>query len=122
VPGTGTAVSLVATGTDGREWWFDVTGGFTTVKSGLARADVLWRALGRAAVLRGAGEAPLVLLTSHLPPPATPPDAALRALGPNVVFDVVTMGSPADRARLAAYAGGGEDRPRPGFWGPGDLG
>jgi hypothetical protein len=117
LPSLGTAVSLVARAADGQEWWFDVTGGFTTVRGGLARADVLWRALGRAHVLRTApGAARLVLLTSHLPGDGTPLDAALRAVGPTGVFDVVAMGSPAGRQRLAGYAAGGHERPLPGFW------
>ncbi len=121
IPAAGTAVSLIARAADGREWWFDVTGGFTTVRGGLARADILWRALGRAHVLRAAGAAPLVLLTSHLPPVPSPPDAALRAVGPDGIFDVVAMGSPGGRQRLAAYAAGGHDRPLPGFWTAADL-
>ncbi|MEW6474631.1 MAG: site-specific DNA-methyltransferase [Actinomycetota bacterium] len=116
LPGLGTSVSLVARAGDGQEWWFDVTGGFTTVRSGLARADVLWRALGRAHVLRTATDGPLVLLTSHLPGDGTPGDAALRAVGPTGVFDVIAMGSAAGRTRLAAYAAGGQHRPLPGFW------
>jgi DNA modification methylase len=121
LPGLGVAVSLTASAADGRDWWFDVTGGFTTMRGGLARADVLWRALGRAHVLRAAGRAPLVLLTSHLPAPGTPGDAALRAVGPGGIFDVVAMASPAGRARLAAYAAGACDRPLPGFWTAADL-
>jgi site-specific DNA-methyltransferase (adenine-specific) len=120
--GAGTAVTLVAEAADGREWWFDVTGGFTTVRGGLARADVLWRALGRAHVLRTvAPETPLVLLTSHLPADGTPGAAALRAVGPAQVFDVVLMRSAPDRARLAAYAAGEQHRPLPGFWAAKDL-
>jgi len=124
VPGAGTTISLVATAAGGREWWFDVTGGFTTVKGGLARADVLWRALGRAAVLRAHGlrsgaAAPLVLLTSHLPAPGTPLDAALRSAGPDTVFDVAELA--AAPTRLAAYAAGALDRPLPGFWTPSDI-
>jgi site-specific DNA-methyltransferase (adenine-specific) len=121
-PRAGTAVSLAATAADGREWWFDVTGGFTTVKAGLARADVVWRALGRAAVLGATGDPPLVLLTSHLPPPNSPLDSALRAGGPALVLDVIAMGSPDGRRRLAAYAAGGDPRPLPGFWSAADLG
>ena len=121
LPGLGVAVNLVGAAADGREWWFDVTGGFTTVRGGLARADVLWRALGRAHVLRAAGGAPLVLLTSHLPGAGTPGDAALRAVGPGGVFDVVAMGSPGGRERLAAYAAGGHTRPLPGFWTPAEV-
>src|SRR5581483_8063727 len=122
VPAAGTAVSLVAAAADGREWWFDVTGGFTAVKGGLARADVLWRALGRAAALRfSAGATPLVFLTSHVPPGNTALGAALAAVGPAVVFDVIAMGSAPAHARLAAYGAGGRTGPLPGFWAPADL-
>ena len=120
--GLGTSVSLVAQSADGQEWWFDVTGGFTAVRGGLARADVLWRALGRASVFRTATGAPVVLLTSHLPGDGTPGDAALRAVGPGAVFDVVAMASPVGRSRLAAYAAGGHDRPLPGFWAAAEVG
>jgi hypothetical protein len=72
-------------------------------------------------VLRAAGAAPLVLLTSHLPTPGSPGDSALHAVGPAGVFDVVAMASAAGRERLAAYAAGGLDRPLPGFWAPADL-
>jgi DNA modification methylase len=116
LPALGTAVSLVARATDGQEWWFDVTGGFTTVRGGLARADVLWRALGRAHVLRTAADSPIVLLTSHLPGAGTPGDAALRAVGPDGLFDVIVMGDPPGHRRLAAYAAGGHTHPLPGFW------
>jgi modification methylase len=121
LPEAGTAVSLIAQAAHGQEWWFDVTGGFTAVRGGLARADVLWRALGRAHVFRTVTDAPLVLLTSHLPPDGTPGDAALRAVGPTGLFDAVRMGSPAGQARLAAYAAGGHDHALPGFWSPADL-
>ncbi|MCA1846412.1 MAG: hypothetical protein LC792_25100 [Actinobacteria bacterium] len=73
-------------------------------------------------VLRTAGAAPLVFLTSHLPPPSTPLDAALRAVGPAGVFDVVAMGSAHGRKRLADYAAGGHGHPLPGFWTAADLG
>jgi DNA modification methylase len=116
LPSVGTAVDVVAQSADGREWWFDVTGGFTTVRGGLARADVLWRALGRAHVFRTVTATPLVFLTSHLPGNGTPGDAALRSVGPNAVFDVVDMTSSSDCARLAAYAAGGHEQPLPGFW------
>jgi site-specific DNA-methyltransferase (adenine-specific) len=115
-PGLGTAVDLIAKSADGREWWFDVTGGFTAVRGGLARADVLWRALGRAHVFRTVTDTPLVFLTSHLPGDGTPGDAALRSVGPHAIFDIVDMNAAADRARLAAYATGSHEEPLPGFW------
>ena len=116
LPAVGTAVDFIARSADGREWWFDVTGGFTAVRGGLARADVLWRALGRAHVFRTVTDAPLVFLTSHLPGNGTPGDAALRSAGPATIFDIVDMASSSDRARLGAYAEGGHERPLPGFW------
>jgi hypothetical protein len=67
------------------------------------------------------GAPPLVLLTSHLPAPNTPLDAALHAAGPGAVFDVIAMASAADRRRLAAYAAGHHDEPLPGFWAPAEL-
>ena len=121
LPGVGAAVGLIAKAADGQEWWFDVTGGFTTVRGGLARADVLWRALGRASVFRTVTDAPLVLLTSHRPGDSTPGDAALRAVGLRSFFDVVVMGSESDRKRLSAYASGGHHRPLPGFWSSANL-
>ncbi|MGH9117128.1 MAG: hypothetical protein ACRD0A_04405, partial [Acidimicrobiales bacterium] len=124
IPHTGVTVDLVATDASGASWIFDVPGPFTSRRGGLARSDVVWRALGRAGAVagRGRGAAPLVLLSTGLPPPASDGDLALRAAGPAVVFDVVDLLADADRARLAAYGRGGAiSRPRPGFWTTADL-
>jgi DNA modification methylase len=49
-------------------WFFDVSGGFTSTRPGLKRTDTLWKALGKAAVLREIdGKTPLVLLTTDAP-------------------------------------------------------
>jgi hypothetical protein len=48
-----------------------------------------------------------VLLTTERPAPGSDGDSALRAAGRDVVFDVVDLRSPSDRARLATYAAGG---------------
>ena len=115
----GAEVSVVAEDARGEAWYFDVTGSYTVVRGGLARPDVMWRALGRAGVLTGAGARPLVQLTSHLPPRRSAGDRALRAAGPRVVFDAVEITSPEGQARLARYAAGGRrSRPLPGFWPP----
>jgi DNA modification methylase len=114
-------VDVVAEDGAGRPWYFDVCGRFVVPRDGLARADVAWRALGRAHVLAANGIAPLVLLTPALPRPGSEPDAALRAAGPTAVFDAVELLSEEGAARLAAYAGGGAERPLPGFWRPNDL-
>jgi len=85
----GVDVSLRARGPDGVVWLFDVAGAFSVSRPGLKRADVMWRALGKAAVLDAARRhdgrdvGPLVLLTTDLPARSTAGDRALRAaVGP----------------------------------------
>ncbi len=104
-------------------WYVDVTGAFTTTRGGLLRTDSVWKALGRALVLReelerqGLGRPPrLLLLTSHLPKKGSEGDKALRAAGTSSFWDAIEMLSEAGRSRLAVYASGTCDRPLPGFW------
>src|SRR5690606_14063765 len=85
VRGTGVVVPFVATDAAGAAWWFDVPGGVTAHRGGVARPDAVWKALGRATALRS--ERPLVLLTTALPRPGSEGDLALRSAGPDVVFD-----------------------------------
>ena len=106
VRGLPVRVPIVALSSDGRRWYFDVTGAFTTVRAGLARADVAWRAVGRAHAFAGAGCTPLVLLTSHLPKPRTEPHAALQTAMPSVVFDAIELLSDEGQGRLRRYAAG----------------
>jgi DNA modification methylase len=115
VKGAGIAVPFVVADGEGRTWYVDVTGGFTTTRNGLARTDAVWRALGRAHVLAAHGKSPLLLLTSHLPRRGTQGDQALRA-GWSALFDVIDVQSDAATARLAAYGRGGAHAPLPGFW------
>jgi DNA modification methylase len=122
VPGLGMLVDLVARDDEGAEWYFDVTGGFTSNRGGLLRADTLWRCLGRASALKSRGIGPLVLLTSHLPPRRSAGDQALRTVGPTGVHDVMELLNDTDRQRLTEYASGGHHaRPLPGFWTVADL-
>jgi site-specific DNA-methyltransferase (adenine-specific) len=122
VKGTGTGVRVAAEDAAGGVWSFDVSGGFTASRNGLARTDVLWRTLGRAQVLSRAGVAPLVLLTSHLPGRRSEGDQALRACGPGVVFDVVALDDDDAFTRLCTYAKGGQgDAPLPGFWSAAEI-
>ena len=114
--GVGLTISLVARAADGVPWHFDVTGGFTTTRSGLGRADTLWKALGRAHVLAGAGVGPLILLSASLPARPGDADAALRSGGPGIVFDAIDLLDPEGLARLRRYAAGGLAGPLPGFW------
>jgi hypothetical protein len=112
------AVGFVATDQSGAEWWFDVAGSNTTYRGGMVRTDVVWRTIGRAAALRGARDGrPLVLLTTRLPRRPSEGDTAMRAAGPEVIFDAIELGASDDEARLARYAkGGSTEAAQPGFW------
>lgn len=113
----GVTVNIIAEDQKGKTWYFDVTGAFTTTRSGLTRTDALWQALGRAAVVRADGIRPFIFLTSHLPSRPGPVDAALRAGGIDLYFDAVEMLSDEGRERLARYSiGAAEMKPLPGFW------
>ena len=85
---------VVATDNEGNEWWFLVAGGFTAGPSGLRRAEVLWRTLARAAALHEfAPDARIGVLTTAMPVKGTPNDAALRALVPSVISEVIDLSS-----------------------------
>ena len=120
---SGVAVSFVAADAEGAPWLFDVAGPFTSHRDGLVRTEAVWRSLGRAAALRGRSPGtPVVLLTTSLPRRPSEGDTALRAAGPDAVFDVVDLLSHAARTRLRDYAKGGRtDVPDPGFWTAADL-
>ena len=113
--GLGIVLSFVAADRTGADWAFDVSGTFTTNRSGLRRADTLWKSLGKAAVLHesrasddGAGM-PLVLLTTDAPAKGTSGHQALRVLRgeDRPVFDVVELLDPDGHARLRSYAENG---------------
>lgn len=118
---TGVSVGFIARDTTGAEWFFDVGGPATANRGGMKKTDAVWRALGRAVALRGrCPEIPVVVLTTDLP--KGDGEAALRAAGPLVVFDVIDLWSGADRERLAGYAKSGPARlPELGFWRPKDF-
>jgi site-specific DNA-methyltransferase (adenine-specific) len=122
IPGVGIQVGVVACDADGGQWYFDVTGAFSANRSGLSRADTLWKALGRVGVLKACGIRPIVLLSTDLPPRRSSGDKALRSVGPDAIADVMDMIDSTDRDRLAAYATGGRrQRPLPGFWSASEL-
>jgi site-specific DNA-methyltransferase (adenine-specific) len=106
--GSGVEVNFVAHDREGRSWFFDVSGAFTSPRAGLRRTDTLWKALGKAAVLKASGAGPhrLVLLTTDLPPRGGTGDAALRSTRGEVFHDAVEMLSAAGQERLEAYAAG----------------
>ena len=116
VPGTGVSVSYTGNDATGRLWHFDLAGSHGTARPGLVRADLVWKYLGRANVLRHSGVERLVLLTPELPRSGSAGHRSLRASGPDTFFDVIALLENASRERLVAYASGSTNEPRPGFW------
>lgn len=106
----GLVVDFIASDAAGTEWLVLLAGGFTVARSGLRRADVLFRTLGEAAVLTAAGH-PVLVLTTDLPAPRSAPLAALRVARGTTLVDVVEIGAPGGLERLAAYAAGGVGSP-----------
>jgi DNA modification methylase len=114
--GTGVEVALTARDGAGDLWAFDVSGAFSTTRSGLRRTDTLWRALGTATVINQAiPEVPLVLLTTDVPAGKSAGAQALAAAtGPaRPVFDVVRLLDPTGRATLVGYAAGRSEAAAP---------
>ncbi len=91
--GGGVEVNFTARDRNGKLWLFDVAGTFTSYRAGLRRSDILWKALGKAAVLREVGDRPLVLLTTDLPVRGSAGAEALRQLtGPGKpIHSVIEM-------------------------------
>jgi site-specific DNA-methyltransferase (adenine-specific) len=111
----GVEIAYSARDRTGRQWLFDFSGAFTSTSAGLRRADTLWRALGKAAVVHAAWpEVPYVLLTTAAPAAGSAGDRAWRSLGEaapageiGAVYDVIEVGSPDGEARLRRYASHG---------------
>jgi hypothetical protein len=88
----------------GQPWLFEVCGGFTSHRPGLQRADTLWKAIAKAAVLHQVRpDANLVLLTTGEPAPRSEPGKALAAVcGPDrPVHSVVSLLTVTGAQRLA---------------------
>src|SRR5204862_241713 len=97
----GIELSYLADDKRGGTWAFDVSGGFTSTRTGLRRSDTLWKALAKAAVLHeGRDDLRLVLLTTD-----APVRAGAGALHP-------------DPDDLVIATKGGLERPGPGQWTP----
>ena len=102
ISGTGVTVDLVAVDGDGSSRYFLVCGAHTSQRGGLKRTDEVWRALGRAAALRGRHpDIPVVLLATGLPAPRSDGDVALRAASAAFCFDVFDLLSADARTGLA---------------------
>jgi site-specific DNA-methyltransferase (adenine-specific) len=93
-------------------WYFDVSGAFSSTRPGLKRTDTLWKALGKALVLRSVQpNVPLVLITTDVPARGSAGDAALQQVtGPDsAVADVIEMSDAKALLRLQRYAREGHD-------------
>ena len=120
--GTGASFTYLVTAQNGREFYVEVSGGFTTSTSGLERMESVWKILGQAYVLqRLEPERRLLVLTPTLPRPRSKPDKTLRAAGPDGMFDVIELDNDADQKRLIHYATSNEPGPIEGFWTTADL-
>ena len=87
-----------------------VAGTATVARTGLRRADVLYRVLGEASVLTADGGRVLVV-TTDLPPARSSQRAAISAARGGVLTDVIALDAPGAVERLAAYAAGGRAAP-----------
>jgi DNA modification methylase len=118
----GLQFNFLATSADGAaQFYVDVSGAFTTSRPGLLRTDTLWKLLGRVHVLRSHDrQARVLILTSNLPRKNSEGDKALRAVGPEAIFDAIEMYDPAALDRLAHYGAGGTT-PHIGFWSAAEL-
>ena len=108
----GVEVSFTARDERGGLWFFDVSGSFTSHRAGLKRTDTLWKALGKAAVLREAGDTPLVLLTTGAPTRGSAGAEALKqVVGPKkpvrAVVEMLDASAPSILADLCTGGGGG---------------
>jgi site-specific DNA-methyltransferase (adenine-specific) len=100
---SGVQTTFRAVDARGRPWLFDVWGGFSTSRPGLSRTDVLWRAVGKAAVVHELEPGvPLVLLVSDLPTRGSATAHALSVMTGEgkAIAAVIDLASAADRARL----------------------
>jgi hypothetical protein len=83
----------------------------------LRRTDTLWKALGKAAILKAthSGDYELIFLTTDLPEPGTSGDAALKAARKDrLCLAALEMRNPEDQRRLKEYALGGSRVPHVG--------
>ncbi len=110
VRGTGVTINFIAEDAAGQEWYFDVSGAFTSTRGGLLRTDTLWKSLGRAHILtqHKDDEEPrrVVLLTSHLPAKGSEGHIALEKAR-DIIYDAIEMRSDEGFEQLRKYAAGG---------------
>lgn len=110
----GVEVNFIARDLRGNRWYFDVSGAFSSTRAGLRRTDSIWKALGKAAVLKtsnGSKRIPFILLSTDLPPKTSAGFVALQSARGQIYFDAIEMLSQAGQERLRKYAQGTTDQP-----------
>ena len=107
----GIVVDFTAKDRRGKTWLFDVAGSFTSHRGGLKRTDTLWKALGKAAVLREVCNTPLVLLTTDIPTRGTGAEALKAVVGQKKpIHAVIEMLKPTGLEFLATLCEGKHPR------------
>jgi site-specific DNA-methyltransferase (adenine-specific) len=100
---SGVAVPVVALDTAGETWFVDVTGGFTVSTGGLATTDGVLRSLGKAAIL-ASESSNILLLSSHLPQPATEAGRLLKEARGRLFVDALDLAEDSTPSALHALA------------------
>jgi hypothetical protein len=103
----GVQPTLRALDPHGRVWWFEVAGGRTGSRPGAQRADVLWRAIAKGAVVRSIDPSHRYgVLSCGLPAPSSGGRALGAVMGPGhpvqVVVDLLADDATATLAAAAA--------------------
>ena len=83
---------------------FEIVGGLTSVRPGLSRGDLLWRAIGRAAVIsQVCTDEELILFTAGLPEKLSGGNALATVVGPSQaiagIIDIADLGTAAEALR-----------------------
>jgi site-specific DNA-methyltransferase (adenine-specific) len=121
--GSGVEVNFTGRDQGGRLWCFDVSGAFSSPRPGLRRTDTVWKALGRAAILRlefPSEPQPLILLSTNLPARGSAGFLALKRGRGEIFWDALEMLDDASQDRLREYARGDARGPIGDFLGPVD--
>jgi site-specific DNA-methyltransferase (adenine-specific) len=109
------AVTFRARDRYGCTWWFEVAGGRTGSRPGLQRIDVMWRAIGKGAVVRAAAPTDrYVVLTWGRPAAASGGKALDLVTGPDrdvhAVVDLSVPGAVEAIATLVSAPANGQSR------------
>lgn len=116
----GLTVSFTANDACGNQWYFDVTGKYSTPGEGLLTTGDILKTLGRVLVMHSAGLCPVILLSAYLPQVGSNAWRLLKTAGIEKMFDAIEiLGNGAER--LKQYGSGDVNVPLAGFWDYNDI-